>query len=99
MEINHNKVKVKEYITPTIKKKFTSWEKEFITSLYNQKKDWSTRQVEVFNNIITKYKLTKKVVKNKIQILEPSKTYNNFIKVKNFDKVKKLTTGINRKNK
>lgn len=64
-----NQLEIKKYITPEIKKKMTSWEKEFITSLFNFKKIWTEKQIEVFNNIKKKYKLEERIVVEKIVYL------------------------------
>jgi precorrin-3B methylase len=62
--ITENKISVKSYFTPQTKKKLNSWEREFISSLYNCKKEWSCKQLETFNNIVKKYKLVKRNVVN-----------------------------------
>ena len=64
--MNNNQIEIKKYITPDIKKKMTTWEKEFITSLYNRKEPWTSKQVDVFNNIKKKYKLNERKVVEKI---------------------------------
>lgn len=61
-----NQIEVKKYITPDIKKKLTIWEKEFITSLFKREKDWTSKQIETFDNIKKKYKLEERVVIERI---------------------------------
>jgi hypothetical protein len=61
-----NQIEVKKYITPDIKKKMTKWEQEFITSIFNSKKDWTEKQTQVFNNIKKKYQLEERVVIERI---------------------------------
>ena len=67
--MNNNQIEIKKYITPDIKKKLTSWEKEFISSLYKRDKPWTDKQVEVFDNIKKKYKLVEKIVVERIVYL------------------------------
>lgn len=57
-----NQVEIKKYITPEVKKKLTTWEKDFISSLFKTEKHWSDKQVEVFNKIKKKYQLTEQKV-------------------------------------
>jgi len=61
-----NQIEVKKYITPDIKKKLTTWEKEFITSLFKREKDWTSKQIETFDNIKKKYKLEERIVVERI---------------------------------
>ena len=61
-----NQLEIKKFITPEIKKKMTSWEKEFITSLYKREKFWTDKQIEVFDNIKKKYKLVERIVVERI---------------------------------
>ena len=61
-----NQIEIKKYITPDIKKKLTTWEKEFITSLFKREKDWTDKQVETFNNIKRKYRLEERIVVDRI---------------------------------
>ena len=61
-----NQLEIKKFITPEIKKKMTSWEKEFITSLYKREKLWTDKQIEVFDNIKKKYKLVERIVVERI---------------------------------
>lgn len=61
-----NQIEIKKYITPDIKKKLTTWEKEFITSLFKREKDWTDKQVETFNNIKRKYRLEERIVVERI---------------------------------
>jgi hypothetical protein len=61
-----NQIEIKKYITPDIKKKMNVWEKKFITSLYNFDRDWTTKQVEVFNKIKIKYNLLERKVIEKV---------------------------------
>ena len=67
--MNNNQIEIKKYITPDIKKKLTSWEKEFISSLYKRETTWSDKQVEVFNKIKKKYQLSEQVVVERIVYL------------------------------
>jgi hypothetical protein len=46
-----NQIEVKKFITPEVEKKLTTWEKEFITSIYKRKSEWTEKQLEAFNNI------------------------------------------------
>ena len=62
----NNQLEIKKYITPDIKKKMTTWEKDFITSLYNRKQPWTIKQVEIFNNIKKKYQLNERKVVEKV---------------------------------
>lgn len=64
--ITTNQIEIKKYITPEIKKRMTTWEKEFISSLYNRKEHWTTKQVDVFTNIKKKYQLLERKVVEKI---------------------------------
>ena len=64
-----NQIEVKKYFNSTNKKKLNSWEKKFISSLYKSKKDWSEKQLEVFNKIIEKYQFKQKQVIERIIIL------------------------------
>jgi predicted class III extradiol MEMO1 family dioxygenase len=91
MSIHPNKIKVKEYISSNDKKKMTIWEKKFISSLYNKKTEWSSKQIEVFNNIINQYKLTKKPVHNIVIVLpdEPVR-YTATINCKQYTKRKSI---------
>jgi len=61
-----NQIEIKKYITPDIKNKMNVWEKKFITSLYNFDKDWTSKQVEVFNKIKIKYNLLERKVIEKV---------------------------------
>jgi hypothetical protein len=61
-----NQLEIKKFITPEIKKKMTTWEKEFITSLFKREKDWTDKQIEVFDNIKNKYKLQERIVIERI---------------------------------
>ena len=61
-----NQIEIKKYITPDIKKKMNKWEKEFITSLYNFNKPWTSKQVEVFDKLKKKYQLNERVVVERI---------------------------------
>jgi hypothetical protein len=61
-----NQIEIKKFITPEIKKKLNSWEKQFISSLYNKKTNWSDKQVEVFEKIKIKYAIQEKKVVEKI---------------------------------
>jgi hypothetical protein len=61
-----NQIEIKKYITPELKKRMTNWEKEFITSLYNRKEDFTPKQVDVFNNIKKKYQLTERIIIERI---------------------------------
>jgi len=64
-----NQIEVKKFITPEIKHKLNQWEKKFISSLYNRKKEWTEKQVLVFDKIKNKYQLfEKKVVENIIYL-------------------------------
>ena len=67
--MNNNQIEIKKYITPDIKKKLTTWEKEFISSLYKRELPWTDKQVEVFNNIKKKYRLSEQIVIEKIVYL------------------------------
>ena len=67
--MNNNQIEIKKYITPDIKKKLTTWEKEFLTSLYKREKPWTDKQVEVFNNIKKKYKVSEQIVVERIVYL------------------------------
>lgn len=67
--MNNNQIEIKKYITPDIKKKLTTWEKEFISSLYKRELSWTDKQVEVFNNIKKKYRLSEQIVIEKIVYL------------------------------
>jgi hypothetical protein len=99
MSINQNKIKIKEFVTPASKKRMNSWEKQFITGLYKQKNKWSSRQEELFQEIVVKYQLSSKPVINKIQIAPDATVFEtNKIKVKNLDKVTKLTDAYVDKN-
>ena len=73
-----NQLEIKKYITPEIKKKMTSWEKEFITSLFNFKKPWTEKQLDVFSNIKKKYKLVERVVVEKIIYLPTGYAANEY---------------------
>jgi hypothetical protein len=64
--ITKNQIEVKKFITPEIKKKLTTWEKEFISSLYKCNKDWTSKQIDCFNNIKKKYRLEEQVVVERI---------------------------------
>lgn len=57
---------LKSFFTKDIKKGMNDWEKNFITSLYNQKYEFSIKQKDVLNKIILKYKLAQQVVEHKI---------------------------------
>ena len=61
-----NQLEIKKFITPEIKKKMTSWEKEFITSVQKREKFWTDKQIEVFDNIKKKYKLVERIVVERI---------------------------------
>ena len=61
-----NQLEIKKFITPEIKKKMTTWEKEFITSLFKREKCWTDKQIEVFDNIKNKYKLQERIVIERI---------------------------------
>lgn len=61
-----NQLEIKKFITPEIKNKMTSWEKKFITSLFKREKQWSEKQLEVWNNIKKKYKLEERIVIERI---------------------------------
>ncbi len=61
-----NQIEIKKYITPDIKKKMNNWEKQFISSLYNFDRDWTDKQVEVFNKLKKKYQLNERVVVERI---------------------------------
>jgi transcription elongation factor GreA-like protein len=77
--ITENKISVKSYFTSQTKKKLNSWEREFITSLYNSKKEWSSKQLETFNNIVKKYKLVKRNVVN-VSVVLPSAVPGGYTK-------------------
>ena len=78
-----NQIEIKKFITPEIKKKFNSWEKQFISSLYNKDTDWSSKQLEKFEQIKKKYKLVERIVKEKIIYLSTGNAtgYQNFQKI------------------
>ena len=61
-----NQLEVKKYISPEIKKKMTSWEQGFITSLFKRELEWTEKQLEVWNNIKKKYKLEERTVVERI---------------------------------
>ena len=61
-----NQIEVKKFITPEIEKKLTTWEKEFITSIYKRKSEWTEKQLEAFNNIKKKYRLEEQIVVERI---------------------------------
>lgn len=64
-----NQLEIKKYITPDIKKKLNQWEKNFLKSLFNKVDQWSTKQVEVFNNIKLKYNIYDSKVVNGVVYL------------------------------
>ena len=61
--------KIKFYFTPDAKKLLNQWEKKFITSLYQCKKEWSEKQNAVLNKLIEKYKLNQVAVVHTITYL------------------------------
>jgi hypothetical protein len=78
-----NQIEIKKFITPEIKKKFSSWEKQFISSLYNKDTNWSPKQLEKFEEIKKKYKLFERIVKEKVIYLPTGNAagYQNFQKI------------------
>jgi hypothetical protein len=64
-----NQIEVKKYFNPEVKKRLNTWEKKFISSLYNWKTDWTEKQKEIFQKIISKYNLYEKKVVEKILYL------------------------------
>jgi hypothetical protein len=96
-----NQIEVKKYITPDIKKKMTKWEKEFISSIYNFKKDWTEKQLATFNNIKRKYGLEERIVVEKIVYLPLGYAHgakiNQEITSKNFRKNRAKIINSNKK--
>jgi len=97
--MNNNQIEIKKYITPEVKKKLTTWEKEFISSLYKREKDWSDKQVEVFNNIKKKYKLTEGIVVEKILYVPMGYAATEFQPIMTRKMRKQLAIYRNTKNK
>jgi hypothetical protein len=67
--MTNNQIEVKKFITPEVKKKMTTWEKEFISSIYKREAPWTEKQLDVFNNIKKKYKLVERIVVEKVVYL------------------------------
>ena len=51
-------IKIKTYFPVEVKLKMTKWELGFLTSLSKSNKEWSSRQKELLETLITKYELT-----------------------------------------
>jgi hypothetical protein len=51
-------IKIKTYFPVEVKLKMTKWELGFLTSLSKTNKEWSSRQKELLETLITKYELT-----------------------------------------
>jgi len=58
-------IKIKTYFPVEVKLKMTKWELGFLTSLSKSNKEWSSRQKELLETLITKYELTPVVLPEK----------------------------------
>lgn len=62
----NQKEKIKSYFSPDIKSKMNDWERKFISSLYNSKKEWTEKQKDCLQKLIDKYHLVQQVVTHTI---------------------------------
>jgi hypothetical protein len=90
-----NQIEVKKYITPDIKKQMTGWEKQFITSIYNSKKEWSFKQVKTFEGILKKYNLNERKVVEKVIYLPLAYAKGASVNQKITSKLSRRNRGIN----
>lgn len=90
----HQKEKIKSYFPVEVKTSLTDWERKFISSLYNSKKEWSPKQQEVLQKLIDKYNLVQQVVTHTITYIpyddSVERSYNQKITTRQFRKIRAI---------